>query len=302
MVRASFHLFSYILGRPRSVQVLLPRPQSPLADRAAAARLGEKKTLWFFHGVGDDAEAVLLQTQIAALCDALDLIVILPDTDNSFCLDTAEEQLARRYLTEELAPYLRAVLGLSAAREQNLIGGISMGGYGACSLALEHPERFSRVACLSGALDLKAAVRYARACGIPLAASLTAEPEREERDLISMLDRAAAEKQPLPEFFLICSELDMVYRSNARFAARAAELGLSARLKTAPGLHDWSFWREHLPEALEWAAGGASALASAHLPGLRETPGAPRGREPVPPTVPPPASGGEERKPGEAQT
>ena len=246
---------SLVLGRNMYFSVLLPRAQSLYQDVSTSMVLGGKKVLWFFHGVGDDADTVLLHTDMADLCDAHDLIVILPCMENGFTLDVSENLRYRSYLTEELFPYVTGIFGLSTQREQQLIGGISMGGYGACSIGLQMPERFGRIFCLSGALDLRMAARFSRACGIHLASELVERRATElhpDWDVYALLERLAGMASP-PPLWLVCSEVDAVFKSNLLLAERGAALGLPVELHRAPGLHDWRFWRENLPAALDWA-------------------------------------------------
>ena len=44
--------------------------------------------------------------------------------------------------------------GISPAREDNYIAGLSMGGYGALKAALTFPQRYAAACSLSGALDI----------------------------------------------------------------------------------------------------------------------------------------------------
>ena len=254
MVHASFRFPSRALGRAAEFHVVLPKPQSAFAEFYRADSSEIRKCLWFFHGVGDSAETMLLQTEIAALADEHNLMIVLPCVENSFCLDLGSGMRFRSYLLDELIPYVENVLPVPAGRENRLIGGISMGGYGACSLALERSEQFSRVICLSGALDLKAGARFARACDIPLPPPLSGKGDiPEDWVLEALLERAVSAGAPLPEFHLTCSELDSVWKSNQRFAERAKNLGVPVLLHSRPGLHDWAFWRENLVPAVEWA-------------------------------------------------
>lgn len=254
MVHAHFRFPSRALGRAAEFHVVLPRPQSAFAELLRADASEIKKCLFFFHGVGDGAETVLLQTEISALADEHNAMIVLPSVENSFCLDLNAGARFRGYLLEELIPYVENILPVPAGRENRLIGGISMGGYGACSLALERPEQFSKVFCLSGALDLKAAARYARACEIPLPPPLSGSGDiPEDWELEALLERAAGGGGPLPEFYLVCSEMDSVWKSNKRFAERANALGVPVELHGRPGLHDWAFWRENLAPAVGWA-------------------------------------------------
>ena len=254
MVHAHFRFPSRALGRAAEFHALLPRPQSAFAEKLRADASEIKKCLFFFHGVGDNAETVLLQTEIAALADEHNLMIVLPSVENSFCLDLNAGTRFRSYLLDELIPYVEAVLPVPCGRENRLIGGISMGGYGACSLALERPESFSKVFCLSGALDLKAGARFARVCEIPLPPPLSVGGDiPEDWDLAALLERVKGGCAPLPEFYLVCSETDSVWKSNRRFAERAEALGIPVELHSRPGLHDWAFWRENLAPAVAWA-------------------------------------------------
>lgn len=254
MVHAIFRFPSRALGRAMEFHVVLPRPQSAFAELLRPDALEIKKCLWFFHGVGDNAETVLLQTEIAALADEHDLMIVLPCVENSFCLDLGGGMRFRSYLLDELIPYVESVLPVPSGRKNRLIGGISMGAYGACSLALAEPEKFSKAVCLSGALDLKSGARFARLCEIPLAPPLSGGGNiPEEWNLETLLERARGGGAPLPEFYLVCSEMDSVWKSNKRFAERAEALGIPVLLQSRPGLHDWAFWRENLAPAIEWA-------------------------------------------------
>ena len=255
MVHARFHFPSRALGREAEFHIILPKPQSAFAEVMRTDASEIKKCLWFFHGVGDSAETVLLQTEIAAMADEHNLMIVLPSAENSFCLDLGAGMRFRSYLLDELIPYVQSILPVPAGRENRLIGGISMGGYGACSLALERPELFSKVFALSGALDLKIGARFARACDIPLPPPLSGGADLPKGwDLETLLERARGEGARLPEFYLACSEADYFWKANQRFAECAEAIGFPAvKLHSGPGSHDWAFWRANLAQAVEWA-------------------------------------------------
>ena len=255
MVHAQFRFPSRILGRSLELHALFPRPQGLLAAQTCPVT---GKHLWFLHGIGDDPETVLVHTDLAALVDELGLTVLLPAIENSFSLDLEPALAFRSYLTEELMPFAHETLRLSVRREDALIGGISMGGYSALSIALTQPERFAKAFALSGALDLKAATRYSRIVEIPLAAALAdrkALALREDWELARQMETLCASGLTPPALYLSCSEADMVYPSNEALAARAAALGLPLELHSAPGYHNWDYWRANLRPALEWALG-----------------------------------------------
>ena len=78
----------------------------------------------------------------------------MPSVGRSFYIDQPNGQHYFTYLTEELPRYLTDVFGLAPRREDTLIAGNSMGGYGAFKAALLHPERYSAAASFSGVLSL----------------------------------------------------------------------------------------------------------------------------------------------------
>ena len=253
MIHATYKFYSNILGRMTGFDAILPRPQSLFQrmDREGAPR--RKKCLWFFHGVGDCGADVLLHTHIGDLADGRDVAVLLPDIENSFLLDSGPYMRYESYFLDELLPMAEEALPLSPRREDRWIGGISMGGYGACRMGLRRPELFSRVAALSPALDMRFAFRYARVCQIALPpafspkSDLSAHPDWDVMNLLEQADPAAA-----PAFWLRCGDGDLLREGAEAFAARAVRRGFSAVFTGAPGEHDWAFWRQCMEPAFDF--------------------------------------------------
>jgi enterochelin esterase-like enzyme len=88
------------------------------------------------------------------------IAVIMPEGGNRFWVDNPETGIsAGRLLGEELITITRAMFNLSDRREDTLIGGLSMGGYGAIRNGLKYNETFSTILAFSSALITTA---YAR--------------------------------------------------------------------------------------------------------------------------------------------
>ena len=73
------------------------------------------------------------------------LVVVMPSFGRSFYLDQPNGQHYFTYLVEELPAVPGKCIRLQPAREDTLIAGNSMGGYGAFKAALLHPERIARL-------------------------------------------------------------------------------------------------------------------------------------------------------------
>lgn len=229
---------AYQQGELRAV-LLLPTSQEPC------------RLLTLLHGAQETPETILKNSDLVSLAERLRLAVLLPALGNSFCLDWGPGQNARSALLRDLLPAAQERSGVSAAREANVIGGISMGGFGAVSLALCERERFCAAFSLSGALDLKKAAQLFRICQLSPPGDLCAAAARPEAHWDALLTRDAVK----PALYLTWGDQDWFREANRSFARQAAEQGSSLQTAEKPGLHNWTYWKTSLPPALEWAAG-----------------------------------------------
>jgi putative tributyrin esterase len=73
------------------------------------------------------------------------------ETQATFCVRHADYE---RYLVEDLIAHVDATYATVAERRGRAIGGLSMGGFGALSIAMRHPELFASAASHSGVVAL----------------------------------------------------------------------------------------------------------------------------------------------------
>ena len=204
-----------------------------------------RRLLTLLHGAGEGPETVLENFDLASIVDGRGLAVLLPTLGNSFCLDWGAGMDTRAALLCELLPAAQAECGIPAVPGENVVGGISMGGYAAISLALEEPERFCAAFSLSGALSLKKSAQLLRICGLRAPTGLG-----ERADARTLLEKSAAK----PPLYLDWGDGDWFLEENRAFARRAAARGIPVRAVERPGLHNWALWRQSLGPAVEWAA------------------------------------------------
>ena len=101
-------------------------------------------TDWLYGGV---AQLMAIQ---------YNLNIFMPTTGNSFYLDQGYK--GRNYcefIAEELPEYIQKTFGIKMERENTMIGGLSMGGYGSLHTALTYPDKFSACIALSSALVVR---------------------------------------------------------------------------------------------------------------------------------------------------
>ena len=126
--------------------------------------LSEVKTLYLLHGLTDDCTGWTRYTAVERYARERGLAVVLPEVQRSFYTDMAYGLPYFTYVSEELPAVCRRMFGLGAAREQNYIFGLSMGGYGAMKCALTYPDRYAGAASFSGVCDLRRTVAARSPC------------------------------------------------------------------------------------------------------------------------------------------
>lgn len=101
--------------------------------------------LWAMMGVPDYAQSY-------------NFIVVMPDAGNSWYINWAQSEEGQKnlwedYMIGDLIGHIDATYRTIAKREGRAICGLSMGGYGAITLGLRHPNMFCAIGSHSGALE-----------------------------------------------------------------------------------------------------------------------------------------------------
>lgn len=231
---------SEALRMATAVDVILP-------DQGELSRI---KTLYLLHGLTDDCTGWTRYTAVERYARERGIAVVLPEVQRSFYTDMVYGLSYFTYVSEELPAVCRRMFGLGAAREQNYIFGLSMGGYGAMKCALTYPERYAGAASFSGVADLRCTVEC-RSLSLR-EAELTAIFGEEKAvppkdDLFALAERLSGNT---PGLYISCGEQDGLYAANERFSAHLAALGIEHRFDHWPGAHSWDFWDASLRAAL----------------------------------------------------
>lgn len=255
MILNEVNFFSETLGMLSSMYVLLP--QQTMAERKSK-RAPKVRTLYLLHGHSDDHTAWQRYTSIERYAEGLNLAVVMPAVHLSFYNDMAHGLKYWQYISEEVPWVARHMYSLSAARKDNYVAGLSMGGYGAFKLALTYPDRFAAAASLSGALDLRELVSPNGRRNDPawqeemrtVFGDLSKVPGS-KHDLFTLAKKAA--RAPLkPRLFACCGTEDELHPDNLRFLEVARRLPLDLTYEEGPGEHNWEYWDRMIQRALEW--------------------------------------------------
>jgi S-formylglutathione hydrolase FrmB len=179
-------------------------------------------------------------------------IIVMPDADSSWYVDRKEkmETAVIRDLVGDAERNFRAL----GARDGRLVGGLSMGGYGALRFALKYPEMFAAAALLSPAIydpepPQTSGARKAGVFGAP-----DFDPQVwKELNYPALWDAFLAKKIAVPMFidsgdddtFLIEAEATRLY-------SLLRQKGQPAELRIVDGGHDWQVWESTIRDALRY--------------------------------------------------
>ena len=235
------------------LNVILPDP-----GKMGGVPVAKRKVLYLLHGLSDDASAWQRYSSIETLAAAYGLVVVMPSAGRSFYTDQPNGQNYFTYLTKELPGYLAEVFGLRPRREDTLIAGNSMGGYGAFKAAFLHPGLYSAAASFSGVLSLQ------------ILQAMPNDPRREEfallfgdldklsgseHDPAVWLERAVKNSVDLPRLFISVSRQEDIFPLSGMFHAACQALGVQSEYHEEDGAHDWFLWDKHIKRFLATVLG-----------------------------------------------
>ncbi|WP_127589352.1 alpha/beta hydrolase [Paenibacillus koleovorans] len=169
-----------------------------------------------------------------------------------------------QYFVYDLVPAIDREFRTLTGREHRVIGGYSMGGFGAFSLSLRHPELFGAASSLSGGLGVLSTLphnEFVRS-EFPRMVGPLAGPYARAHDLVMLAEQRLGETVR-PELYFDCGTEDYLYPLNAAYHKKLNELGYLHEYQEFSGEHNWAYWTEHLSDSLAffhryWAGGGAA--------------------------------------------
>ncbi|WP_196053617.1 alpha/beta hydrolase [Paracoccus lichenicola] len=234
--------------------------------------------IYLLHGAGDGQPADWFRMAgIDILLDRLigdgrmpPCIAVAPDGRRpggdpraTYFLDDADGGYRwRSMFFDEFVPRVEATHQAIGTAGTRALLGLSMGGHAAILNQLQRPDLFAGAAALSAALRTPAQLaamdpqafdlRFAGAYG----PGLLGEDRLNEAWRISDPVEAAARVDPkpfrrIPRLYLDLASGDPFFEGNAAAHVALDRAGILHRFQVREGDHDWIFWRNALPAALE---------------------------------------------------
>ena len=237
---------SEALGKDTTLNVIIPQNKE------------NYKTLWLLHGLSGDHTAWIRNTNIERYAKKYGIAVVMPNADRSRYTNTAYGAKYFDFIADELPKLCRETFrGMSDRCEDNIIAGLSMGGYGSLKFALSRPEQYGACISLSGSMDI---TRKGRTCPLDEWKSIfdfTIEDpltlEGTEHDLFALAEKCKKENKPIPRIYMWCRLQDYLLNVNYQFDSHLTSLDIPHEFKMSEGDHSWKWWDLHIQNALAWA-------------------------------------------------
>ncbi len=238
------------LARVKKFSYILPQPYQ---------KSSHYPILYLLHGYGGGYLDWSSRTGIRQYVRNASLIVVMPDGENSWYVDAADDPSSRfeEYTTSDLPAYVQHRFPVDTTRQA--IAGLSMGGDGALVLAMRHPDRFRFAGSLSGAITVphanadttSLAVKYLTAS---LLKAYGSRPGTfwDDHDVFFLFKRLTI--RPSPYVYLVIGSEDG-YRdfiaAHHQFVDSLRVNKIAFEYHETPGGHSWKFWDREIQPLLK---------------------------------------------------
>ncbi|GAC1400393.1 MAG: alpha/beta hydrolase family protein [Chloroflexota bacterium] len=258
MALCTLHYRSTALQKVTAATVILPED----------GMTGPFPVFYLLHGYSDDHTVWTRNTSLERYAARLPLIIVMPDGGHGFYADAREGYAYDTAITRDLIGFVDSRFHTDPRREARVIGGLSMGGYGAIRLALTHPHLFCSAVSHSGVLAWSHdPFDLATPRGAAAARIAGPSPLGGPNDLFALAERS--DRALLPALRIDCGTDDTLIEHNRRFHAHLDRLGISHEYAEFPGAHDWAYWDEHVRDALAFHMRALDPRPAAGLDGAR---------------------------------
>jgi len=243
MAFATIQYFSRALQKSSALNIVFP--EAPDTPRPWCV-------FYLLHGLSDDYTIWSRRTSIERYVAGLPLAVVMPDGGRGWYSNAREGFAYEDDLMNDVIGLVEGVFPVKAERSGRAIGGLSMGGYGAVKLGLKHHDRFASVTSHSGAVGILRDDERRRSLDPEFSRIFNADAAGGDEDPFALVERL--DHGLLPKLRLDCGAEDFLLEQNRSFHDHLKKLEIPHKYEEFPGGHEWSYWDEHVQEAVAFHA------------------------------------------------
>jgi enterochelin esterase-like enzyme len=222
--------------------------------------------LYLLHGAGDNQTGWVQFGEVQHIADkaiaegkCTAMIIVMPDADTGqrgYFNSPKGDWNYEDFFFQEFMPYIEKTYHIRADKRYRAISGLSMGGGGTFMYALHHPELFSSACPLSAYCGPLTIEELARPWEKQLD-GLTDEQRQKyfvQHSALELIKAMPDDQKKAVRWYIDCGDDDFLYEGNSlvHIAMRKKEIPHEFRIRN--GAHNWTYWREALPEVLDFVS------------------------------------------------
>lgn len=217
--------------------------------------------LYLLHGYsGTYCDWIKKKPELQDLATEHSVIIVCPDGQDSWYLDSPidPQMQYETYMTKELIEFIDNHYRTIADPKFRAITGLSMGGHGAMSLALKHPEVYWQCGSMSGGLDI---TPFPKSWKIKLRLG-EYESNKElwkEHSVQGIVEKLESTDQRI---IIDCGIDDFFYKVNTTMHNTLLEKKIAHDFISRPGRHTWDFWCNSIDYQLLFFSKGFNKAAA----------------------------------------
>lgn len=256
-MRLNGTVFSSVLGMDTGITIVTPN----------ALRMDKPyKVVYLLHGIAGNHASWLDYSMLPAYTIFGNSIFIMPEVGRSFYTNMQHGFSYFTYITQELPRICKNMFHISAAREDTIIMGASMGGYGALKCALSIPEQYGTcIAFSSACLQLRQNLDYLREHGMheqyralfgdqlvrDFEAIFGDDYTWNAQDDILELAKQVQHQPHKPTIYMACGTSDYFYADHIAFSKQLETLSLDFTFEQWQAQHDFTFFNDALKKVID---------------------------------------------------
>ena len=220
--------------------------------------------LYLLHGYTDNQTGWVQFGEVMHIADAAiksgkatSMIIVMPDADTGipgYVNDAKGEWRYEDFFFQEFMPYIEKTYRIRSDKHYRAVAGLSMGGGGSFYFALHHPELFSSACPLSAATDaaiLDSLTNFSYTKGITGKAK---EDYYKKYNVLDLIENMPDDQKDAVRWYIDCGEDDFLIEGNSLVHLAIHKKGLTHEYRMREGVHSWTYWRQSLPDVLEFVS------------------------------------------------
>jgi enterochelin esterase-like enzyme len=251
-------LKSAILKMDRKYSVYLP-PDYETSSRSYPV-------LYLLHGSGDDQTGWVQFGEVEYIADkaikegkSTAMIIVMPDANtgrrgyfNTMKGDFQYED----FFFKEFIPFIEKTYRIRSEKQFRAVAGLSMGGGGTIIYALHHPEMFASACPLSASVRRQTASRNRQNADTVGLQPQQIDAFRKQHDAFYLVENMPDSLKTSVKWYFDCGDDDALSEGNSLLHIAMRAKGIPHEFRIRNGAHNWTYWREALPEVLDFISKG----------------------------------------------